>query len=523
MKRSVIALSLLAAFCCGCEKSGADKPSGYVEEEDIPHGLIVLGEKLEDPYSIKNITKAIESLYPTKAGTVRVEPTHLYVRFRPSCEEDFDILDSLGVELLDHPVDFSIVREGDYYHDPELPEGEITWQYTVVPPGFEFPEGIEYEILDECHVAEQTPVVRSNDGIDWDAVEKEAFRLTGNQDLWPATRASSEKSRPKGRICIVDPRKGSEPIGVAGVTLSCNVFVKFSHAYTDSDGYYEIPAAYSSKPRYRILFKNRKGFGIGRNLIYVPASFSTLGKHGPEGVSITVTEKSDRALFRRCVVNNAAWDYYEQCKSEAGNICLPPSNLQIWTFDIMSCSSAVMLQQGSALDGLIKTYLGEFAPLVNIFLPDITLGLQDKEDYASIYSVTIHELAHASHYVQVGKDWWEKLQKNILTSFVTSGFVTYGVGTEEGHGYCEVAEMWAYYLESAIYNERYPGANVYTGTSYWFYPQIFTYLDNRGINRYKLFNVLLPAVCDRASLQTQLQQFYPEAGSMIRLAFSRYK
>lgn len=523
MKRFAIVIPVAAAIALGCSKSDAGGSAGLVPDEEVPHGLIVLGEQLEDPYSVKNITKALEALYPTKAGMLRVEPTHYYVRFRPGNQTDFDKLEALGVELLDHPVDYSIVREGDYYHDPEIPEGEITWQYAVVPPDFSFPEGIPYEILDQCHVAEQEPTIRSSDGIDWDAVERESFRLTGNAGLYPETRASKEKNRPKGRIAIIDPLKGSSPIGVAGVSVCCNVFVKFCRAYTDENGYYEMKTAFGAKPRYRLLFKNKKGFGIGRNLIYVPASFSTLGRHSPDGYSITVTDKSDRALFRRCVVNNAAWDYYNLCKSNAGTICQPPSNLQIWTLDILKCSSTVMLQQGSALDGLLKSLIGDFSALVRMFLPDITLGLDTREDYSSIYSTTIHELAHASHFMQVGKDWWQTLEKNVLTSFITSGFVTYGAGSEEGHGYCEVAEMWAYYMESAIMNERYPGLDAITGTTFWFYPQIFHYLDDRGLNRYKIFSALVPAVCDRAGLQNKLIQLYPEAASMIRLAFNRYK
>ena len=523
MKRLIKLFPLAAVLLCACGKSGTD-PETISWDMDVPHGQIVLGEQLEDPYSIRNITKALLSLYPSKAGTVRVDPTHYYVRFLPAGEGDFRVLDSLGVDLLDHPMDFSIVREGDWYHDPEIPEGEVTWQYAVVPPGFDFPEGIRYEILDECHVTEGSPATRDADGIDWEAVERESFRLTGNEQFWPQTRASSSGgNRPAGRICIIDPRMGNEPIGVAGVRVCCNVFVKFSFAFTDEQGYYRMSSAFSSNPRYRILFRNKKGFGIGRNLLYIPASFSTLGKHGPEGCSITVTQKSDRALFRRCVVNNAAWDYYKFCKSDAGNICLPPSNLQIWTLDLLGCSSAVMLQQGAVLDGLMKSLLGEYACLTNIFFPDIILGLNGCEDYDSIYAVTLHELAHASHFVQVGKTWWEKLEKYVLKSFVTSGFVTYGTGTEEDHGYCEVAEMWAYYLQSYMYNERYPGFRSYFGTSYWFYPQIFTWLDERGMNCYKLFGALMPAVTDRASLQGQLISLYPEAASVIRLAFNRYK
>ena len=523
MKRFAFALPLLAALLTGCNNNAMDVGDN-VDDSAVPHGMIVLGEQLDDPYSVRNITKALAALYPTKAGSVNVNATHLYVRFLPRGVADFDILDSLGVELLDHPVDYKVVKEGDWYHDPEIPEGEITWQYAVVPPDFAFPEGIPYELLDECHIAEQPLATRGPDDIDWEAVEREAFRITGNSDLYPETRGGRLAStKPKGRITIIDPLYSGEPIGVAGLAVSCNVFVKFCRAYTDDDGYYQMKESFSSSPRYRLLFTNKRGFSIGRNLMYVPASFSTLGKHGPEGCSIQVDRKSDRALFTRCVVNNAGWDWFWQCKSESGKISPPPSGLQLWLLEALDCSSTVMLKQGSPVDELFKFLNGEYSPLINLFMPDITLGLKGLNDYASIYSTAVHELSHASHYSQVGKDWWDKFEKYILVSFVTSGFVAYGAGTEEGHGYCEVAEMWAYFAEGSVFNERYPGRDYFPGTSWWFRPQIFRYLDDRGLNRYKIFSALLPQVTDRASLQNQLLLLYPEAASMIRLAFNRYK
>ena len=71
-----------------------------------------------------------------------------------------------------------------------------------------------------------------------------------------------------------------------------------------------------------------------------------------------------------------------------------------------------------------------------------------------IYSITCHELAHASHFMQVGKDWWDKFIIYILTSYVSTG-ETYGNGSGENAGYCAVGEMWAYYMQNRMFNDRY--------------------------------------------------------------------
>lgn len=131
LKTIFIFAALLAA---GCSEKGLDLS---VEDESgnetVSHEMIVLGKKLDDPYSVSNVTKALASLYPTKAGRVDVTPTDIYVRFLPKTEEEYQKLVTLGYELMDHPLDYQIVKDGDYYHDQDVSEEEITWQYAVVP------------------------------------------------------------------------------------------------------------------------------------------------------------------------------------------------------------------------------------------------------------------------------------------------------------------------------------------------------------------------------------------------------
>lgn len=517
----LFAVMLLAASCSG---SLTDMPdwSGEAYGPDLSHEMIVLGSHLEDPYSVDNMTKALSLLYPTKADRV-VETTHLYVRFLPETDAELEQLEGLGLELLDHPVDYQIIREGDYYHDPEIPEGDITWQYAVVENGFSFPEGIRHEVLDKCHIPSSEAEATKAGGIDWAAVERESYRLTGNADMLVPDSKAKESGTPEGQICIVDDRTDEGPVGVRGVKVSCNSFVKFAHGYTDDEGYYKVNKNFNSRPRYRIVFKNKKGFAIGFNLLLQPASASTLGKNSPKGLDVTVTSDSDRKLFTRCVVNNAAYEYYGSCRDDDSSMRTPPSNLRIWLFQNLEASSAVMLRQGAVIDdSVISEFLGEYTFLLKLFLPDLTIGLKGADDYAEVYSRTIHELAHSSHFMQVGKDYWNKYIKYVVTSFVSSGFVTYGTGMETDAGYCEIGEMWAYYLQSKFYRERYGEPEAAFGTSFWFYPQIFLYLDDRGLNKYRIFAALTSDINGRDLLKKKLTSMYPEFKSAIVQAFGRY-
>ena len=515
---------MLCALLTACDKEGmagddyAGLPAGNTE---IPHGMMVLGEKLDNPYTTENMKSAFAALYPTKSRDA-VKTSHLYVRFLPENEAEFDILTEAGLDLVDYPVDYEILVDGDYYHDPSIEDGEFTWQYAVVPEDFAFPD-MRYEILDECCITEYDPSVRSEDGIDWEAVEEEAFRLSGNGDmLQPATRAG--KVNPSGRITIVDEQaNGGKPVGVSGVRVRCNVFVKISNAYTDRDGYYAIPKKFSANPKYRLVFKNEKGFAIGFNLILQPASASSLGRGSETGLSTTITKNSDRTLFFRSVVNNAAYDYITRCGEDDMDLTLPPGDLRIWLLNGLDASSAIMMHHKAIVShSLVKNFLGFFASLIAYFAPDVTIGTADMDSYSDAYRATCHELAHCSHFSQVGLDYWNKYVEYILTSYLTGG-TTYGDGTGRYAGYCEVGEMWAYYLESVMYRERYGGAMPQFGTGYWFSPQIFRYLDDRGLERSDFLAAMQADVTSLDVLQSRLSSMHPDKARMIDQVFIRYR
>ena len=500
---------MLAMTACIADWFSADSGSSSSEDEESSGDLIVLGEKLDNPYSVTNITKALESLYPTKADRVDVTATDIYVRFLPADDDELAYLDSLGLDLVDYPLDYEIVQDGDYYHDPDIDEDAITWQYAVVSQDFEFPQDVQYEILDDCYIPDEEST-RSDSDIDWDAVEREAYNLTGNGDMLLADTKGT-KYYPAGRITIIDEDYcEGKPIGVSGVRVRCNTFVKIARDYTDRDGYYEMSKKFSAKPRYRLVYKNSEGFAIGFNKILVPASTSSLGKHDPSGYDYEVTPEKGRKIFTRCTVNNAAYDYFTRCADEDDlNIKTPPSGLRFWLFQDANTSSAVMLKHGAVLDiSALKTILGSWAWVLTIikqFCPDITLGLDDYDDYCDIYSLAWHELAHASHFNQVGKSYWNNYIFYIVESYFTSGGDNYGDGSGSNAGYCEVGEMWGYFMQNWIYNDRYGGSWQNKGSSYWFHPQIFRYLNERGVSVSQIFASLTSDVTDRESLRVQLK------------------
>lgn len=517
-------MMLPALVLVSCSKEGGspveiDPVSTKENTEVVSHEEIELGRKLENPYSVANVRKAMTALFPTRAS-VDVPVSDLYVRFLPKNLDDIGVLSDLGLDLFDHPLDHEIVKTGDYYHDPAVPQEEITWQYAVVPSDFVFPEGIAYEVLDECFIPDEGVVTKGFEDVDWTSVERKAFEITDNADmLVPQTRS---RTKPSGQITIVDDKlKGKKTVGVSCVKVIANVFVRVSSTFTDKDGKYQFSMKFSAKPHYNICFKNKIGFTIGLNKILVAASVSSIGKGSPDGVNVNIDSKSDATLFRRCVVNNAAYDYYMKC--ERTGVTKPAKNIRFWILNILKPSSTLMIHHGAFLDNkLVSKYLGVYSAVVRIFSPDITIGSKDKNgNYAELYMTTIHEMAHATHFAKAGTGYWKYYATYILTSFVGSG-VCYGTGSGNYAGYCEVGEMWAYYIKNAIYKERY-GGNAGYGQNYWFKPQILSELEAGGVRRSDICAALGPYTVDTKTFREALITATSGKSALINKVFDKYK
>ena len=73
-----------------------------------------------------------------------------------------------------------------------------------------------------------------------------------------------------------------------------------------------------------------------------------------------------------------------------------------------------------------------------------------------------------------------------------------------------------------MYNERYGGEMPSAGLNFWFHPQIFRYLDERGISRSQLFAALTKDVKTKEALRLKLLELYPDKQQIIQQVFLRY-
>ena len=106
-------LLLPLLWACSQKLGDGQQPSARNPEGELYHDMIQLGEKLDDPYTVANMQAAYAQVYPTKAGREELKATDYYVRFLPQDDAQLELLKEEGLYLMDHPMDYSIVREGD--------------------------------------------------------------------------------------------------------------------------------------------------------------------------------------------------------------------------------------------------------------------------------------------------------------------------------------------------------------------------------------------------------------------------
>lgn len=135
-----------------------DDETEYAEEGQST----ILGEELPNPYTIENMTAAYDALMaePKNEGNrslnaVRIRSTHKYIKFKPTTEDQLEVLLTSDLNVYDHPLNRQELIVGKFYRDPEVPDDQPTFQYATVPNGTTLPEGIEYEILQEMYIPEE--------------------------------------------------------------------------------------------------------------------------------------------------------------------------------------------------------------------------------------------------------------------------------------------------------------------------------------------------------------------------------
>jgi hypothetical protein len=381
--------------------NGIVKSSG-VSGEELSEMMITLGNQLENPYSVTNMLIAYRLILQTRGVTIppsfQLAPTHYYVRFLPASDEELDILKrELNLELSDYPIDFEIVHGGSHYHDPSIPEGDITWQYTSVPVNYNFPN-IQYEILENLLlVNDDNPVVIGH-SIYYSDMETLSLQLTNNYDsvLYNEIGARG-KWNPSGKIRVWDHVVGGGSyIPLEGVKVVVNHWFHYERAHTNQNGDFST-SSFKNPVHYKIKWESDR-YDI-RSGTFGQAVLKRDGKHS-NAWNLDISK--DKAQMYYATVHRGAYRYQYQ---NIGNLRRPGYS--------QSLKYCVYDKEGDS-NGMNWPNIDPFG-----ILPDIQIWAKDGGYRQSnwVFSTTIHETAHASHRKYMTGVEFKKVKNLIIESW----------------------------------------------------------------------------------------------------------
>ena len=414
MKRTLLFL------CCGlllsCQKdavSSWSEPSS-TSSQIITDGMTVLGQQLENPYSVENMRKALGNLSPTTRSGITdmdIQPTHYYVKFHPRTTEELDLLvQDSTIIWYDIPLDYEIEEYGSYYHDPSIPDSLPTFQYASIEVA-KWPAvstiGVDYKILSELFIPdedkdeEEGEEVITRSGTKWsealtDALVEESLRMTGNEDegeLEPQTRGRS-KWRPAGRITAYDNIVGGA-IPLHYVRVRARRWFTTHIGYTNADGYYSCNGRFKRPANYSIAWETSRWDIRDGNI--VQAYYNGPKKTGNWDLYISANKS-----IRYATIHRALYRFY------FGNTngLKRPTNTR-------KEKIAYLHKKG---DGINGDYNRQWGMGVWSDIRIYGQGSNGWREMSEIYSTTSHELGHAAHYT-TNRKTFGKSKTNLIESW----------------------------------------------------------------------------------------------------------
>lgn len=190
MKKHYYIIVLMAIIITSCEKTDTGNDfqitnnTAVVDNVNRPIRPIILGKQLNNPFSVKNMQIALDSLLANKDslnGSMRapgalndfeIKATDLYIRYLPKDSAEYrTLMNDTSLTLFDFPLDYELKQVGEYYKDPTV-TGEYTWLYTRVPAGYTPHPGIKYEVLEELFILEHSPYYSIETETDENGIQK---------------------------------------------------------------------------------------------------------------------------------------------------------------------------------------------------------------------------------------------------------------------------------------------------------------------------------------------------------------
>jgi hypothetical protein len=349
-----------------------------------------------------------------------IEPNKVYLRFLPKNEDEWQILKTdSNIVLYDFPLDYDIEVYGTYYHDPEIPDSSITWQYTVIPVDYQIPN-VEHEILYEVYIPPMDFIsedsgLKSSKTNYYEDLLIESFKITGNYKEEEATLKSTngliKRWHPSGTIQVYD-HVVNRFIPLQGAEVHARWSTHIETRITDTTGYFRM-GGFIYDVNYAIKWE--RGYYDIRNGGLLQAWYNRSGRHD-DVWNLNIGTGGESIMY--ATIHRAAHKHFYG------------DNLGIRRPILIDGSKTKIIYEDGVGTGV---FWGDWSSS-GIF-PDIKIwGKNTSGNYKptnQIFGTTAHELGHQSHSQYLGNIKFWQTSKVIYESWAQA--VEWALTNDEYH------------------------------------------------------------------------------------------
>lgn len=420
-----------------------DAGEGYAEPKRI-----VLGQQLPNPYTVKNMQAAFDyynaHVENSQFENKNVGATHQYIKILPSTNAHLQLLDSLdgphpdSLVIHDYPLDYEILKEGDYYVQPESEIDLYHPAYTVVPADYVLPGELPYEVLaavykptkEEFNVetialvfADFQEDIMADYGQEITVEELPVFLDTLSLDQ---NRGWWRRYRPYGWVHIENTKTNTLHKPLARVRIRTGRFIWWRDTNTNNDGFFRAAKRYRGEVRIRAKWRSAEatvrktflellGFWVSDHLMTITRNSNGKSRHIKEG---------HEHLWFKGTVHNGIIKYNNFAIARGISHRVWNANVWAWENGNGNASTPMLyryrqLSTLAAIAGNTQFTIWNHISHAAIGLlpshlhPDMFFtGLKNKTgtdgmvNTARIQQTVFHESAHFSHALKAGSWFW---------------------------------------------------------------------------------------------------------------------
>lgn len=381
---------------------------------DLP---MLLGQKLENPYTVENMRNAYLEL--ENEGVIldlpitSISTTHYYLCYKPNSVQELNDLEEIkSLELFDFPCDYEVIRSGHYYRKSDLLDSIPTWRYSTVSVQ-EWPMvqdslimyNIDYEVLDSLYMYYESSTIQrglseeSSNLVMFDLLEQKSFEITENNDGGNNATNRAARWTPSGRIMAYDNISG-DYIPLENVKVIAFNFCWRTVGYTDSLGYFQCDKSTRNNVKYKIKWESNR-WDI-RDGTTGQANYNDgVKRRGEWNLNISLDNYKS---IRYTAIHRALQRMYY-----GNNVGLSRPN------NNRKAKISYYHYEGDALGLFYQRWFGGIMPDIKIY--GVESGAY--RPLSAIFSTTSHEIGHMAHFTNA-----EDVYEN-STEFVCESWARY--------------------------------------------------------------------------------------------------